>query len=97
MALNETVVEDVANTNFKVVAGAVAANYVAHQQRLQILAEKVLAKSVESMDNIDVGEGLGVAAATRADFAKILGELAASVASIQQYMKGAQTTPPPTA
>jgi len=31
------------------------------------------------------------------DLAKAVGDLGAAIASLQQYMKGAQTTPPPTA
>lgn len=96
MPLDDSIIASVANANFKTMAEMGMANLLAHQQRLQILAEKALSKSLESMDTTDVPEGLGVAAAQRGDLAKVLGELGGTVASIQQQIKGAQTTPPVT-
>ena len=96
MALNEDIIQAVANANFKAMAEMGVQNALGHQQRLQILAEKALAKSLESMDTVDVPEGLGISAAERGDLSKTITDLAAAVASIQQYLKGAQTTPPVT-
>jgi hypothetical protein len=55
-------------------------NMLGHQQRLQILAEKSLAKSLESMDTTQ---------ATEMDIGGV-------IAGMQQLMKGAQTTLPET-
>lgn len=96
MPLDESILASVANANFKSLAELATQNMLAHQNRLQILAEKSLAKSLESMDTTDVPEGLGVAAAQRGDLAKVLADLAGTVAAVQQQMKGAQTTPPTT-
>lgn len=96
MALDPGVLDAVTNSNFKTIAEQVATNLSAHQNRLQILAEKALAKSLESMDTMQVSEGLGISAAQRGDLTKLLGELAAAVAAMQVNIKGAQTTPPVT-
>ena len=96
MPLDESILASVANANFKSLAELATQNMLAHQNRLQILAEKSLAKSLEAMDTVDVPEGLGIAAAQRGDLAKVLADLAGTVAGIQQTMKGAQTTPPTT-
>ena len=96
MALNEDIVASVANANFKSMAEIGMQNSLAHQNRLQILAEKSLAKSLEAMETIDVTEGLGIAAAQRGDLSKVIMDLSAAVAGIQQMMKGAQTTIPQT-
>src|SRR5215831_5756956 len=97
MPLNDTIVEAVANANFKSMAELGVQNALAHQNRLNILAEKSLAKSLESMDTISVEEGLGISAAQRGDLAKALGDLSGAIAASQQQMKGAQSTPPETA
>ena len=97
MALDQGVLDAVTNSNFKILAEQVSTNTAAHQNRLNILAEKALAKSLESMDTMQVGEGLGIAAAQRGDLAKVVSELGTVVGALQQIMKGAQTTPPPTA
>jgi len=97
VALNADIVESVANSNFKTMSELAVQNALGHQNRLQILAEKALAKSLESMDTVDVPEGLGIAAAQRGDLAKQLSDLASAIASIQQYSKTAALTPPPTA
>lgn len=96
MPLDESILASVANANFKSMAEFSVQNLMSHQQRLQILAEKALSKSLESMDTTDVPEGLGVAAAQRGDLAKVISDLAAAIASSQQTVKGAQTTPPVT-
>lgn len=96
MPLDESILASVANANFKSMAEFSMQNLMSHQNRLQILAEKALAKSLESMDTTDVAEGLGVAAAQRGDLAKAMADLGAAVSSIQQLVKGAQTTPPVT-
>jgi len=82
MALDPTVVDAVANANFKSMAEAGVADLLAHTARLRILAEKALAKSLESMDSISASEGLGAALAATPVF--------------QQASKTAGNTPPVT-
>ena len=95
-SLDPGVIESVINSNFKTLAEQVASNVATHQARLQILAEKALAKSLESMDETSVPEGLGLSAAQRGDLAKQIADLAAAVGSIQASIKGAQSIPPVT-
>ena len=80
MALNEDILQAVANANFKSNAELATQNLLAHTNRLQILAEKALAKSLESMDTVQSTEM----------------DAGALVAQLQQILKGAQTTPPQT-
>lgn len=95
-ALDDGVLQSVINSNFKTLAEQVSSNVAMSQNRLQILAEKSLAKSLESMDTIQVSEGLGISAAQRGDLAKQISDLAAAVASVQSSIKGGQTVPPVT-
>lgn len=94
--LDPGVMSSVINSNFKTLAEQVASNISSHQNRLNILAEKALAKSLESMDTTSVPEGLGLAAAQRGDLAKQISDLGAAVASLQASVKGGQTIPPVT-
>lgn len=96
MALDPGILDSVTNANFKALAEFGIQNLLSHQQRLQMLAEKALAKSLESMDTMDVSEGLGVAAGQRGDLSKVIADLAGAIASAQQTIKGGQTTPPVT-
>lgn len=94
--IDEGVLQSVINSNFKSLAEMGAINALGHQNRLQILAETALGKSLESLHATDVPEGLGLAAAQRGDLAKQISDLAAAVASMQASIKGGQTTPPNT-
>ena len=96
MALDPGILDSVTNANFKAMAEFAVQNILSHQQRLQMLAEKSLAKSLESMDTMDVSEGLGISAGQRGDLAKQISDLAAAVASMQASIKGGQTVPPVT-
>ena len=80
MPLDESILAAVANANFKANAELATQNVLTHTNRLQILAEKALAKSLESMDTTQ---------ATEID-------AGALVAQLQQILKGAQSTPPVT-
>ncbi len=80
MPLDDSILQAVANANFKTNAEIATQNMVSHAQRLQILAEKALAKSLESMDTTQSTEI----------------DAGALVAQLQQLMKGAQSTPPVT-
>jgi hypothetical protein len=98
MALDPGVVDSVVNSNFKIIAEQVATNVVGHQHRLQILAEKALANSLMSMDTVhtSVPEGLGLQTAAAGGLAGQVAALGAAVATLQQLVKGAITTPPVT-
>jgi len=96
MALDQGVLDAVTNANFKAMAEMGVQNALAHQNRVNVIAEKAMAKSLESMDTTSVPEGLGLAAAQRGDLAKVVADLGAAVAGVQQLLKGAQTTIPTT-
>jgi hypothetical protein len=99
MPLDPGVVDSVVNSNFKILAEQVATNILGHQHRLQILAEKSLATSLQAMDSnsVSVSQGLGIQAAESGGLANQIASLAAAVSSIQSYVKAGQTTPPKTA
>jgi hypothetical protein len=80
MALDETIVQAVGNSNFKSAAEMGILNALASQQRVQVIAEKGLGKTIESMDVNSVSEGLGPAGA--------------AVAGYGQMIKGLVVTPP---
>lgn len=66
-------------------AGQLMANSVAHQNRLNILAEACLGTVVNKMHALDPSEAISLAKAVRADLAEQ-----------QVGVKAAQTTPPVT-
>jgi len=96
MALSEDIVSAVANANFKSMAEMQLTNSLNHQARLQILAESSLGQVLERMNTLDPTESAGVSGVISADLAEKIGELSGAVASAQQLMKGAQSTPPET-
>lgn len=96
MAIDQGILDAVANVDVKANAEAATQDLIAHRNRLNILAEKSLAKSLEAMDTTSIPEGLGLAAAGRSDLAKVMAELGSIVATLQQNMKGAQSTLPET-
>lgn len=95
-ATDPLVLESITIPNIKINSELHSQNAVSHQNRLQILAEKALAKSLESMDTMQISEAIGPASLVRSETQNILAALAGTVAAIQQMMKGAQTTPPAT-
>jgi len=96
MALSEDVVAAVANSNFKSMAEMQLTNALAHQNRVNVLAESSLGTILERMNTLDPTEAAGVSGVINADLAETIGQLAGAVASAQQLMKGAQSTPPET-
>lgn len=82
MAIDASTYEAVNNANYKSIAEMGVINALQSQQRLSILAEKALSKSLESMDNTSVAEGLGEAISATVGF--------------QQAIKSAGNTPPVT-
>lgn len=96
MALNDTIIEAVANANFKSVAEMGLMNALAHQNRVNVIAETALATNLERMSTLDPTEAAGIAGVVGADLAEVIGQLGAVVGSIQQYSKTAGNTPPVT-
>ncbi len=95
--LDPGVIESVINSNFKILAEQVATNAAAHQNRLNLIAESSIGQIVNKMNSLDPVEAASVSTVVRSDLSQAIAALGAAVASIQQYVKGAQTTPPPTA
>ncbi len=95
--LDPGVVESVINSNFKTLAEQVAVNAASHQNRLQLIAESSIGQIVNTMNSLDPVEAASVGSVVRSDLAPAIAALGAAVASIQQYTKTAQTTPPATA
>jgi len=96
MALSEDIVAAVANSNFKTMAEMQVTNALAHQNRVNVIAESSLGTILERMNTLDPTESAGVSGVISADLAEKIGELSGAVASAQQLMKGAQSTPPET-
>ena len=94
--LDPGVLESVVNANFKTLAELVASNAAAHQNRLNLIAESSIGQIVNRMNTLDPTEAASISTVVRSDLAKAVADLGAAVGSIQMYMKGAQTTPPPT-
>ena len=96
MALDTTIVEAVANYNFKSNAERATQNMDAHQQRLQLLAESSLGQILNKMNTLDPTEAASISGVVSSDLAEKIGELSGAVAGAQQLMKGAGNTPPVT-
>ena len=94
--LEPTVVDAVANYNYKSNAERSTQNMDAHQQRLQLLAEASLAQQLNRMNSLDPTEAAAIRGVVDADLAKEIGKLSSAVANSQQLFKGAQTTIPVT-
>ena len=105
MALDETIVDDVANSNFKVVANATASgvaqagslaalNAASHQQGLNQITSAFLAEAIMQRAGVDVAEAVGVKKVAESDLSRSVSELGTAIAALQQIIKTAQTTPP---
>ena len=104
MPLNESVVESVTSTNFKVVAEAPAfytqlafGNAVTAQQNMTALSQTLIGALAKQLIEIDPAEAASVGRAMADDAValKVAG-LVGTVAASQIGVKGAQTTPPVT-
>ena len=96
MALDQGVLDAVTNSNFKSIAEMGTLNALAHQNRVNVIAEASLGTILERLNTLDPTEAAGVTAVQAGDLSEKLGELSAAVANAQQLMKGAQTTLPET-
>lgn len=103
--VDQGVVQSVINNNMKTLGEAVSFaaaqmmdNAVAHQNRLNLIAEASVGQIVKNMNEVDPTQAVAqVKQMTGNALAEELGQLGAVIAQLQQIMKGAQTTPPPTA
>ena len=104
MALAPEFIEATANSNLKNVAEAPAfysaiamANATAHQQAMQQVQLAAVGKIVKYLTEPDIEEAsASVKMASGNDLAQQFMALLAAIATGQQGMKGAQTTPPDT-
>ena len=107
MPLDETIVADVANSDFKVIANAVASgvaqagslaalNATSNQQAMNLITQAFLSEAILPRAGVDVTEAVGAKKVAEADLARTVDELGTAIAALQQIMKGAQTTPPQT-
>lgn len=105
MALNETIIDDVANSNFKVIANATASgvaqagsiaalNAASHQHALNLIQSSFLAEAIMPRAGVDISEAVGTKKVAEADLARTVDELGSAIAALQQIIKTAQTTPP---
>lgn len=85
-------------------AGAISANAMAisvqdmisHQRMTNAYREAFLAESLMTRAGPDIAEAVAAKKLSEADLARSMGELGNLVATLQQTIKGAQTTPPVT-
>lgn len=104
-ALPDDIRESVAVSNLKTLGEALSAsitlsvqNAVSHQQRVNAIAEGALQAWTKNMSEVDPIQAVStLKTLTGNDLAQQLAQLSAAIAQIQQGIKGAQTTPPPTA
>ena len=105
MAISEEVREAVSSNNFKSLgegpafyANLAMSDAVAHQRTTNSLREGYLGQVLKSMNELDPSEARAqVKMLSGNDLAKQISDLGAAVATLQQYVKTAQSTPPETA
>ena len=101
----EEIIDSVAISNLKTVAevashsmGLAMQNAVAHQNRLNIVAEAAIGNITKNLTEADPIEAVSILKTLSGnDLAQQLAQLLSALASNQQGAKTAQTTPPPTA
>ena len=89
-ALDPTVVAAVANSNFKAMAEMQLTNQLAHQQRLQLLAESSLGSILKSQNSLDISEAVATSKISNSDVAGKLAVLAAAISSNKQILAAAE-------
>lgn len=101
----DTVIEAVTVANVKTIAEMAAwstaqsmKDQISHANRVNVLAETYLARALKSADEVDPEQAAAtLKLLTGNDIAQMMSTLGSVVASLQQLVKAAQTTPPPTA
>lgn len=104
MPVNEVVVDALGINNVKTIGEAAAhsmaiafENAVAHQNRVNVMAESALGSVVKRMNEVDPAEAVAILKATSGnEVAATIAQLAAALGANQQGVKAAQTTPPVT-
>jgi hypothetical protein len=96
MALDQGIVDGVSLVNVKTLAEMQTVNILGHQNRLQMIAESSVGQILNKMNGLDPAEAASIGGVVRSDLSKDVAALGAAVSSIQQMMKGAQTTLPET-
>jgi len=103
MPLEESVVADVVNANFKTVAGMPGSlanimlqDAISHARIVNGYREAAFATYLKSMAEVDPAEAVSMAKTLSADLPTVLAQLGTALGSIQQFVKAAQTTPPET-
>ena len=85
-----------ANSAWVNVATMAAQNAVANQQAMNLLGVSVVAKNTDIIANLQPAEASAQTGILTSGLSSKLAELGASIAAIQQSLKGAQSTPPVT-
>ena len=96
MALNQDVVEAVANSNFKSNAEMATQNAVAHQHALQTIQQASLGQIVNRMNSVDPIEARALGSLSRSVQPAEAQANALAAALAQILTKASQTTPPVT-
>ena len=81
---------------FDQTAAQAAQNAVANQQAMNALGLSIVAKNTDVIANLQPAEASAQTNVLTSGLASELAKLGASIAAIQQTLKGAQTTPPVT-
>jgi hypothetical protein len=103
--VDHEIVKSVAGANFKVLGDVPAIltkmgleNAISHQNRVNVLSETALAAALKGLSEVDPTEAKSLQALfTGNQVAEQIASLGAAVAGLQEIVKAAQTTPPPTA
>ena len=86
--------------NYKGITDIILTDNINHKRRVEGILEAGLTKNIEAIHSTSVSEAAGEASIMQAQVAPLLTTLGiaanALVATAQQLMKGAQTTPPAT-
>ena len=86
--------------NYKAITDMLITDAMGHKRRTEGILEAALTKNIEAVHGTSVSEGLGMATAMQGALPSQLASLGiaadALVATAQQLMKGAQSTPPVT-
>ncbi len=85
-----------ANSAWVNVATMAAQNAVANQQAMNMLGLSVVAKNTDVIANLQPAEAKAQTGILEAGLAKSLSDIGGALASIQQSIKTAQSTPPTT-
>ena len=103
MPLDQSIIDSVANSNFKTMAEQVqvtsnlmAQNAASHQNRLQMIAEASVGQILKNANEFDTEQAQSIRSVINTELAPLIAGLASAVASNQQYVKAAQSTPPVT-